>query len=292
MQKPAINLLIILGLIMAAVLSIVQAIYINEFSTAIPNGVSVLLAYLILFAAAGLGLNHFRHRVGVAGILVPVVLTLVLGILPKALMSSMVFTLKFLPVIIAMALGIWSGYLYATKASRKFTPFLLIGAFPLIMALGPYGLWVHKLSFGTFSGELIEPKAVSFSMENREGKQVSEVSLRGKVVLLDFWYIGCAPCVAKFPKLQEAYEQYRDDPRVSVYAVNRPMRRDTAGQSFAYIEELGHSFPVLNASQEVIDAFGVTFYPTVTLLNHEGEVVFAGELEKAKQRMQAMLDRL
>jgi len=42
------------------------------------------------------------------------------------------------------------------------------------------------------------------------GGPLTLASLRGKVVLLDFWGEWCGPCVGSMPYLMKLYDKYRD----------------------------------------------------------------------------------
>lgn len=39
---------------------------------------------------------------------------------------------------------------------------------------------------------------------------------KGKVVLIDVWFLGCAPCVKRFPKFVEMHRELRDDGLVCI----------------------------------------------------------------------------
>ena len=67
---------------------------------------------------------------------------------------------------------------------------------------------------------------VAFTGELFDGKTVTAESLRGKPVLLNFWYAGCAPCRAEAPDLQKLSEEFKD--KIAFYGVNVRDEKNTA----------------------------------------------------------------
>jgi len=55
---------------------------------------------------------------------------------------------------------------------------------------------------------LLPGKGVAFTGTTLDGKPFDIESMRGKIVLLDFWSTTCAPCIAKMPELKELHEKY------------------------------------------------------------------------------------
>src|SRR6516165_10252283 len=65
-----------------------------------------------------------------------------------------------------------------------------------------------------------ERRAPAFSLKDMQGKTVTLESLKGKVVVLNFWTKTCGPCLEEMPELAELTKIVRDRPDVAVVAVS------------------------------------------------------------------------
>ena len=59
--------------------------------------------------------------------------------------------------------------------------------------------------------ELIGKPVPDFSATDLDGNPISLQDYRGKVVLLDFWAVWCAPCIAEMPNVKNVYDTYKDE---------------------------------------------------------------------------------
>ncbi len=98
--------------------------------------------------------------------------------------------------------------------------------------------------------------------------KASELLSQYKALVLNFWYIECAPCVSEMPYLQDAYAQYFE--QVALIGLNGVNKDDAAIAEFATENTL--SFPVAQSPAALTSAFGITAYPTTIIIDRNGVV--------------------
>lgn len=136
--------------------------------------------------------------------------------------------------------------------------------------------------------KMINEESVDFKLKNLEGNEVSLASLKGKVVVLDFWATWCGPCIASFPGMQKAVNKYKDNDKVAFLFIDTwenqetPELRRKAVSDF--IKNNKYTFNVLydekpEGSVEANNHVVVTNYkvdgiPTKFIIDKNGKVRF------------------
>ena len=108
-----------------------------------------------------------------------------------------------------------------------------------------------------------------FSVTNVNGEtlKLSEILKEKKMVMLNFWYVNCAFCVAEFPYMSSAYEQYKDD--VEIVALN-PFDNVEAVKTF--LDENPLPFEVATCPVGLPGVFGVQAYPVSVVIDRYGVI--------------------
>jgi thiol-disulfide isomerase/thioredoxin len=118
--------------------------------------------------------------------------------------------------------------------------------------------------------EPIRPLAPVFSLPTETGT-VALDSLRGSVVLLDFWASWCGPCQKSFPWLGSMQARYGAK-GLRIVAVNLDKSR---GSALEFLEKHPASFTVaFDPSGKTARAFRVAGMPTSVLIGPDGGILY------------------
>jgi len=144
-----------------------------------------------------------------------------------------------------------------------------------------------SLSFG--QGSLLNKPAPDFTRTTLDGKSLALSSLRGRVVLLNFWATWCAPCQAELPRFAAWQRQYAAQ-GFSVVAVSMD---DGPEAPRALIRRLQPGFPVVMGDDDLATLYGgVLGLPVSFLIGRDGTVVERIEGETDLAALEARIAKL
>jgi peroxiredoxin len=119
-----------------------------------------------------------------------------------------------------------------------------------------------------------QPLVPDFTATSLTGTRIKMTSYRGKILVLNFWWSLCAPCVAEAPTLEVAYQQYHPQ---GVDFLGDDVG-DTVTSALAFIHSDDISYPSINdpsysVVQQFSEAAPVSATPTTAVIDKTGHVV-------------------
>ena len=152
-----------------------------------------------------------------------------------------------------------------------------IGATPSVGAEAPRGL---NAPFAVAAAQATAPNFVGIT-NWLNSPPLDIASLRGKVVLVDFWTYGCVNCVNTLPHVTALYEKYKNRGLVvvGVHTPEFPFER-SAGNVKAALTRHGITYPVAQDNDSLTwNAYRNQYWPAQYIVDQNGKIVFqhAGE---------------
>ena len=102
-----------------------------------------------------------------------------------------------------------------------------------------------------------------------QSEPVALDSLRGNVVLLDFWGVWCAPCVAAIPEIHKLQDALKNQP-FKVVTVHSLQGADKIEE---FLKKRPFRVPIAVDTGETEKAYALESYPSYVLIDKQGKVV-------------------
>lgn len=137
---------------------------------------------------------------------------------------------------------------------------------------------------------LNQPKTDEAVFTTIQGEKISMTSLKGKVVLVNFWATSCTSCVKEMPALINTYNQYQSK-GLEIIAIAMPY--DPPAQVVNFATQKNLPFPVMHDGYgDIVQKFGgITVTPTALIYNKEGKRIQHAVGTLNFDKLHALLDK-
>jgi thiol-disulfide isomerase/thioredoxin len=107
-----------------------------------------------------------------------------------------------------------------------------------------------------------------FSAKDIEGYKIRPKDLEGKVVVLNFWFIKCPPCLDEIPELNKIALSYANNPNIVFIAVALDEKDDLK----KFLKDNPFAYHIVDDGREIASRYEIKTYPTSIILDKEGKV--------------------
>lgn len=97
--------------------------------------------------------------------------------------------------------------------------------------------------------------------------------LKGKILVINFWFVGCGPCEIEIPELNELVNQYKDNEAVVFISFSRSSESKTRH----FLSRKKFNYPTASMDETLKKEFQISFYPTNYVIDKEGKYQFASK---------------
>jgi thiol-disulfide isomerase/thioredoxin len=131
--------------------------------------------------------------------------------------------------------------------------------------------------------EMTSKPASAFALRNIKGKLISLSSLKGKVVVIDFWATWCMPCKESFPAAQRVLDHYVNDDKVEFLFIDTwESDKNFKANVKQFIADAKYTFNVLfdqrnphsNKQDLIANSYQVEGIPTRFIIDKKGNICF------------------
>jgi peroxiredoxin len=125
-------------------------------------------------------------------------------------------------------------------------------------------------------------KVPEIALPGATGETVKLSSLKGKVVLIDFWASWCGPCRRSMPGLKAVYKKYKDK-GLEIYGIS--LDDNKAAWDKAVKEDGTPWLHVIDREGGIARQWGIQYIPTSFLLDKEGKLIAVNSEKDALEKL-------
>ncbi|MDF1698591.1 MAG: TlpA disulfide reductase family protein [Saprospiraceae bacterium] len=116
-------------------------------------------------------------------------------------------------------------------------------------------------------------EAPTWSLPSLKGKTINLTDFKGELVLVDFFYKSCYPCMQAIPGLQALHEKYGDK-GLNVIGID-PFDTIEEDNIDEFLTKRGVTYTILLSDRDIPKTYNVSGYPTLYLVDKGGKILHA-----------------
>ncbi len=116
---------------------------------------------------------------------------------------------------------------------------------------------------------LYNTEASDFNVKDIDGNDYSLKDLKGKIVVLNFWFTTCNPCIKEMPHLNQLVEDYKNKNVVFLSFAD-----DELSKIKSFLAKKQFDYKTIVADEEILKAYQIKSYPNNVVIDQSGKIAF------------------
>ena len=109
-----------------------------------------------------------------------------------------------------------------------------------------------------------------FDVPDINAKWINIEELKGKVVVMNFWFIGCVGCMEEIPKLSAMADKFKDNDNVVFLAVANNTPQDLRG----FLRGKEFNYRHIGQGLSLVKLFNFNGYPKNIVIGRDGKIIY------------------
>jgi thiol-disulfide isomerase/thioredoxin len=111
---------------------------------------------------------------------------------------------------------------------------------------------------------------VAFKTTDINNKKINLKEEKGKIIVINFWFINCPPCRMEIPALNELVATFKGNDSIRFIAVALDDRADLQ----QFLKSFPFDYDIVDQGRYLADRCGIRSYPTHVIIDQQGKIYF------------------
>lgn len=148
--------------------------------------------------------------------------------------------------------------------------------------------YLEKAKLKTPPSTATRKEAKAFKADSLDGKSYDLSTLRGKVVVVNFWFIGCAPCRVEMPGLNQLVAEFKDKDVVFL-----ALALDPADDLRKFLKTTAFNYTIIADAESISGSYEVSAFPTHIIIDRKGQIIgrLTGGSDRRHEQIRPLIQR-
>lgn len=109
-----------------------------------------------------------------------------------------------------------------------------------------------------------------FQVVDIYGETFNSSQLKGKTIVMNFWFVACPPCIQEIPALNDLVKKYENNNNIVFLAFSR----DTQKYLGNFLSKTEFNYSIIPSAKKVIKDYNIYAFPSHVIVNKNGKITY------------------